>query len=112
MEAVIDLGEQKDFSHISVAFLQVTNHIVFFPKEVTFLISSDGDHFRKLKTIATRHPISPESKRNDIELFEVRNQLTKARFIKIVAKNVGKAPDWHNASGLPVWVFADEVIVN
>jgi len=112
MEAVIDLGEQKDFSHISVAFLQVTNHIVFFPKEVTFLISSDGDHFRKLKTIATRHPISPESKRNDIELFEVRNQLTKARFIKIVAKNVGKAPEWHNASGLPVWVFADEVIVN
>lgn len=112
LQAVIDLGEQKDFSHVSVAFLQVTNHIVFFPEEVTFLFSVDGDHFKKLKTIATRYPISPESKRNDIELFEVKDQPTQARFIKIMAKNVAKAPEWHNASGLPVWVFADEVIVN
>ncbi|WP_340113736.1 DUF4838 domain-containing protein [Maribellus mangrovi] len=112
MEAIIDLDEQKEFSRISIAFLQVTNHIVFFPEEVTFLCSADGKSFKKLGTVATQYPISPESKKNDIELFEVKHQAVEARFIKIMAKNVSKAPEWHNASGLPVWIFADEVIVN
>jgi len=30
----------------------------------------------------------------------------------VKAINVKKAPFWHHAAGLPVWVFADEVIVN
>lgn len=112
MEAVIDMGEQKEFDRISIAFLQVTNHIVFFPEEVTFLFSVDGNTFNEIQTVETKYPISPDSKRNDIGLFEVTNRPTKARFIKIKAKNVSKAPEWHNASGLPVWIFADEVIVN
>ncbi|WP_167614029.1 DUF4838 domain-containing protein [Maribellus sediminis] len=112
MEVVIDLGEEKKFSNISVAFLQVTNHIVFFPEQVTFSSSENGETYSLLKSVSTQHPITPESTKNDIELFEMVNRPTTARYIKIVAKNVSKAPEWHNASGLPVWIFADEVIVN
>ena len=112
LEAVIDLGEVKEFSYVSIAFLQVTNHIVFFPEQVSFSTSDDGMKYTLLETVSTQHPISPESKRNDIELFEVQNHPTTARYIKIKAKNVAKAPAWHNAAGLPVWIFADEVTVN
>ncbi|MCK3685836.1 DUF4838 domain-containing protein [Maribellus sp. YY47] len=112
LEAVIDLGEIKEFSYVSIAFLQVTNHIVFFPEQVAFSISEDGTKYTPLETVSTQHPISPESKRNDIELFEVQNHPATARYIKIKAKNVAKAPAWHNAAGLPVWIFADEVTVN
>ncbi len=112
LEAVIDLGEIKEFSYVSIAFLQVTNHIVFFPEQVSFSTSDDGTKYTLLETVSTLHPISPESKRNDIELFEVQNHPTTARYIKIKAKNVSKAPVWHNAAGLPVWIFADEVTVN
>ncbi|MEN8116456.1 MAG: DUF4838 domain-containing protein [Bacteroidota bacterium] len=110
--AVIDLGEEKEISYISTAFLQVTNHIVFFPESVTFSISNDAETFKKLEIVVTQNPISKESKRNDIEYFACSFEPVKARHIKIEAKNVGKAPGWHNAAGLPVWIFADEVIVN
>ncbi|WP_170846960.1 DUF4838 domain-containing protein [Sunxiuqinia elliptica] len=112
MEVVIDLGEAKSFSNISVGFLQVTNHIVFFPKSVTFSASNDNNNFRKLQTVSTQKPISKDSKRNDLEYFKASFPETQARYLKLVAKNVSKAPVWHNAAGLPVWIFADEVIVN
>lgn len=112
MEVVIDLGEAKSFSNISVGFLQVTNHIVFFPKSVTFFASNDNNNFRKLQTVSTQKPISKDSKRNDLEYFKASFPETQARYLKLAAKNVSKAPVWHNAAGLPVWIFADEVIVN
>ena len=112
MEAIIDLGEKKEFSTISTGFLQVTNHIVFFPKKVSYLVSDDAQTFKTLKEVATTKPITKESKRNDLEYFTGTFAPTKARYIKIKAENVSKAPNWHNAAGLPVWIFADEVIVN
>lgn len=112
MEVVIDLGEAKSFSNISVGFLQVTNHIVFFPKSVTFSASNDNNNFRKLQTVSSQKPISKDSKRNDLEYFKASFPETQARYLKLAAKNVSKAPVWHNAAGLPVWIFADEVIVN
>jgi len=112
MEAVIDLGEEKEFSNISTGFLQVTNHIVFFPKSVTYYVSTDGKKFNAVKTVTTTKPITEESKRNDLEFFNASFKPVKARYIKVKAENVAKAPNWHNAAGLPVWIFADEVIVN
>ena len=35
----------------------------------------------------------------------------KTRFLKIHAKNVGICPDWHQGSGRPAWVFADEIVI-
>lgn len=112
MEAIIDLGEEKEFSSISTGFLQVTNHIVFFPKNVRYSISNDTKSFKTIKNIATTKPITKESKRNDLEYFTGTFKPVKARYVKIEAENVGKAPGWHNAAGLPVWIFADEVIIN
>ncbi|MCK5731046.1 MAG: discoidin domain-containing protein, partial [Draconibacterium sp.] len=112
LEAIIDLGKEMEFSSISTAFLQVTNHIVFFPKSVTYSYSNDQKIFTKLKEIANSKPLSKTSKKNDIEYFTGNFSSIKARFIKVEAKNIEKAPGWHNAAGLPAWIFVDEVIVN
>ena len=112
LEAVIDLGEVQEFSTISTGFLQVTNHIVFFPKKVSYSVSNDNKSFKTVATVVTTKPITKESKRNDLEYFEGKFATVKARYIKVEAENVGKAPGWHNAAGLPVWIFADEVIVH
>jgi hypothetical protein len=65
-----------------------------------------------MKTVPTAKPITKESKRNDLEYFSGTFAPVKARYIKVKAENVAKAPNWHNAAGLPVWIFVDEVIVN
>ncbi|MCF6357490.1 MAG: DUF4838 domain-containing protein, partial [Draconibacterium sp.] len=112
LSAVIDLGSAMEFSTISTAFLQVTNHIVFFPESVTYSYSNDGKNFRELEKITNSKPLSKASKKNDIEYFTATFPQTKARYIKVEAKNISKAPRWHNAAGLPAWIFVDEVIVN
>ena len=112
MEAVVDLGNEIEFSTISTAFLQVTNHIVFFPELVTYSYSNDLKSFNKIETVSNSKPLSKESKRNDIEYFTSTFRPVKARYVKVVAKNLEQAPVWHNAAGLPAWIFVDEVIIN
>jgi len=112
MEVVIDLGEIQDISHIETTFLKVTNHIVFFPEEVVFSISSNNKDFVSMAHLFNARPLQPNSKVNDIQLFQATFKTTMARYVKVKAINVKKAPFWHHAAGLPVWVFADEVIVN
>lgn len=111
LEAVIDLGKETEFSTISTAFLQVTNHIVFFPESVTYSYSTDGKTFRQLGKVINSKPLSKTSKKNNIKYFTVTFSPVKTRYIKVKAKNILKAPGWHNAAGLPAWIFVDEVIV-
>ena len=36
---------------------------------------------------------------------------TDARYIKVVARNVGVCPSWHSGAGDKAWLFVDEIIV-
>ncbi len=112
LEAVIDLGKEVEIKNISTGFLQVTNHIVFFPKSVTYSYSTDGNSFIDIKKVNCTNALSKKSKKNDIEYFTSTFKPIKVRYVKITAKNISKAPVWHNAAGLPSWIFADEVIIN
>jgi hypothetical protein len=112
LEAIIDLDTATPVSSISTAFLQVSNHIVFFPKNVSYYYSNDNKNFVKLGTIKNDAPLTKSSKINDIKYFNLEFSKVKARYIKIVAENMNEAPYWHHAAGLPSWVFADEVLIN
>lgn len=111
MEAIIDLGMVQDIGSLSTAFLQVVNHIVFFPVSVSFHGSVDGENYTKLGDLRNQQPLNPESKINDIQYFSLENINARARYIKIKADNREVAPDWHHGSGLPAWIFVDEVII-
>lgn len=111
LEAVIDLGESMEFSEISSAFLQVVNHIVFFPEQVSYYYSKDGNNFELLDPIPNARPLTRDSKVNDIQEFLLRFEAVRGRYIKIKAENLGKAPIWHHGAGLPAWIFVDEVMV-
>ncbi|WP_242202162.1 DUF4838 domain-containing protein [Aestuariivivens insulae] len=112
MEAIIDLEKLNQISSISTAFLQVTNHVVFFPKEVKYYGSVDGSSYIELGTVHNKRPLSKTSKVNDIQYFNVTIKPTSIRYLKVKAINLKQAPYWHHAAGLPSWIFADEVIVN
>ena len=111
LEAIIDLGKTTEISKISTAFLQVTNHVVFYPEEIRFLVSSNGINFQEVKKLENLYPLTKKSKKNDIQYFEAVFNSKSARYIKIIAKNQGIAPYWHHAAGLPAWIFCDEVLV-
>jgi len=125
LDIIIDLGEEKSIETVHTAFLQVTNHIVFFPEyvevsfpdaeEVQLAMSSDAQverpHSDGIK-INTGRPLQAGSKVNDIEYFNFSFEPVKTRYVRVYAQNMKNAPDWHHASGLPAWVFCDEIIIN
>ncbi len=112
LEAVIDLGESQEISTVSTAFLQVTNHVVFFPLEVTYYYSNDNKNFKKLGTIKNKDPLIKKSKVNDIQYFNIKFPEVKVRYIKVKAKSMKTPPYWHHAAGQPSWIFADEVLID
>lgn len=111
MEVVVDLGEPKTINTISLAFLQVTNHVVFFPSSVSYSGSMDNSNFTQLGTLKNPDPLEKTSKVNDIHHFDLDFESRKVRYLKVSAKNT-ETPYWHHAAGLPSWVFADEIIIN
>jgi hypothetical protein len=126
MEVVIDLGEVQEIKNIQTAFLQVTNHIVFFPEYVEISFNGEksiqqagnsrdaqfGRSPSEVIRINTNRPLRPGSKVNDIEYFNIHFDPVETRYVKIHARNMKIAPEWHNASGLPAWIFCDEIIIN
>jgi len=109
LEATIDLDELQMISEVSSAFLQVTNHIVFFPERVRYLYSVDGENFILLGMIPNARPLTKTSKTNDIQYFSLSFNPVNARYIKIIADNMKKAPVWHHGAGLSTWIFVDEI---
>ncbi len=111
MKATIDLGAVTNFSQVSVSFLQVTNHVVFFPTAVTFEASEDGINYMPIQTVENVFPLVKTSKVNDIQVFATASKSQKARFIRVTGKNMKSPPYWHHAAGTGAWIFADEIVV-
>ena len=110
MDAIVDLGEDRFVNSITTSFLQVTNHVVFFPPSVEFLISNDKKKWQSFGKIDNQSLLNKKSKVNDIQVFET-NINTNARYVRVRAKNYGDAPYWHHAAGQPSWIFSDEIII-
>ena len=110
MDAIVDLEKERFINSITTSFLQVTNHVVFFPPSVEFLISNDNKNWKSIGKIDNQSKLSKKSKVNDIQVFET-NINTTARYIRVLAQNYGDAPYWHHAAGQPSWIFSDEIII-
>ena len=109
--AVVDLEEPQMINQVSSAFLQVTNHIVFFPLSVEYWYSVDGQNYQPFASLKNQRPLTKTSKVNDIQYFTSPPKTVKARYIKIIGRNQQVAPVWHHAADLPAWIFIDEVTV-
>jgi hypothetical protein len=112
LEVVVDLEKAHSISSISIAFLQVTNHVVFFPENVSYYYAVDNKNFVKIGTVKNDQPLVKTSKVNDIKYFGLNFSNIKARYIKVVGSNMKQPPYWHHAAGTPAWIFADEIIIN
>jgi hypothetical protein len=111
MVATVDLGSLQEVSMASVNFLQVTNHVVFFPIRVDFEVSENGIQFTKWKSVDCPAPLSRESKINDVFAFRHSGAPVRARYVRVTGHNMKKPPYWHHAAGTGAWIFADEIVI-
>jgi predicted alpha-1,2-mannosidase len=113
LEAIVDLGSLKSLSEVSVGFLQDQRSWIFYPTDVSFLFSKDGKTFINLENKPKKYTIIESDK---VEIRNVRfNKIySEFRFIKIIAKKLGKLPAWHlgyKDDGRS-WLFVDEIQIN
>ena len=106
--AVVDMGQVKSIKSISLGALQDTRSWIVFPKYVEFWVSDDNKNFKLLSTVNTKVDI----KDLNIQTQEFKANLDiKARYIKLIAKQYGALPDWHESKGQPSYIFSDEITI-
>jgi hypothetical protein len=107
-ECVADLGHIKNVQYVSLDCLQDTRSWILFPTQVSFYASEDNKNFTLIETIA--NTISADN--YTIQSHTFGKQLTlpvAAKYIKIIAKNFGKLPQWHEGKGGDAFIFTDEL---
>ena len=98
IELVVDMGDMSTIKSVSTRFLQTAGAEIWFPKEVSFLISDDNENFTELMS---RPDITdPKSEGTLFEQFEWKGD-AKGRYLKVkaVRKDLGG------------WLFLDEIVV-
>jgi arylsulfatase len=109
LEAVLDLGTNRDVTYIDCGFLENQMAWIFFPSDIVYEISEDGKHFHRIKQFETEVAPRPQA---TVKSFSVElDKPHSARYIRVWAKNVGICPDWHHGAGGKAWIFADEIVI-
>ncbi|MEO7263909.1 MAG: GH92 family glycosyl hydrolase, partial [Ferruginibacter sp.] len=107
VNAVIDLGELKNISKLTAGFLQDTRAWIVMPSEVEIFLSDDGINFKSVYVGKDYLPI--ENLQPQVKNIVANFAPTKAKFVKLVAKQYGKLPAWHEGAGGDTHIFIDEI---
>ncbi|WP_422106141.1 GH92 family glycosyl hydrolase [Winogradskyella sp.] len=110
--AIVDLGKVKPIDKISVSFLQDQRSWIFYPTEVECYVSDNPRNFHKSLPNYTIDTTIP-SEDSEIKTLDFSINGYSARYVKIVAKKLGKLPEWHlgyKHDGRS-WIFVDEITI-
>lgn len=107
-ECIVDMNETKEIQEVALNFLQDSRSWILLPTSVSFYSSADNANFTLLDTVSSN--VKPEDQKVQVVKFEKKlPEKVSARYIKIVAKNAGKLPDWHIGKGGDAYIFVDEL---
>lgn len=109
LEALIDLGEITTVNRITAGFLQASDSWIFLPISIEYTLSKDRNEIEAIGFIKNDVPMNKDGV--ILKDFTLELPGTRARFVKIKAKNVGVCPEWHRRAGSKAWLFSDEIIV-
>jgi hypothetical protein len=109
-EAVVDLQEVKEIAEVSARFLQDQRSWILMPTKVEYYISDDNVNFTYFGSVNNTLDLKLEE--NTILNFTSNeNKEKKARYVKVIAKNFGKLPEWHQGAGGDAFIFIDEITI-
>ncbi|MGD1844161.1 MAG: family 20 glycosylhydrolase [Salibacteraceae bacterium] len=108
LEIVLSLDSVKTIQSVSAQFYQYINAWIFAPTKLEVWVSADGEQFQVFGAVTPEADIRESGQ--FIETLRVNGEAQQVRYIKLVARNLGKCPDWHDAAGSPAWLFIDEIV--
>ena len=109
--AIVDLGKVKPIKTVKVSFLKDQKSWIFLPKEVEIYKSKDGVNYE----LDTNWSFKKTENTDEVKIETVHvSKLGEARYIKVIAKKLGKLPTWHLGAKDDgrSWLFVDEIQIN
>ncbi len=105
LDATIDLGALEAVSHIAVGFFDGEGSWIYLPKRVEIFAGPDTLGMKSIRTI------DGDEIRKGGRMLSVSFEKIEARYVRVVAENVGKIPGGKPGAGNDAWLFADEIVV-
>jgi uncharacterized membrane protein len=107
--ATVDLGEEAEFKGLSVNCLEGLPSYIFFPLDMEVYVGNDLKSLKKVGYL----DIPPTDRKGDIKIknFIINFNPIKARYIKVVMRNMDILPKWHEAAGADAYIFIDEIMI-
>ncbi|WP_284652842.1 glycoside hydrolase family 20 protein [Flavobacterium terrisoli] len=103
LNATIDLGKSETINKVTVSVLESQGSWIYYPKGIEVLISNDDQNFQSIKQLT---PAEIKAVKGEVVVnFKSQN----ARYIKIIAANLGKIPAGNPGEGAEAWLFVDEI---
>ena len=90
-------------------FLQNSTDWILAPQEIQIYTSLNGETW--ILTRIEHFDPNFRQKGNIVRTDAIRDLKLQTRYLRIVAKNAGKLPDWTPGRGNNSYLFCDEVVV-
>lgn len=110
MEAMLYFKQPVTLQSVTLHTMKQIQPYIFPPTDVEVWGGTTQD---KLHLLGRVRPDIPK-KMEERELIKIEAKFKPQRisYLKIVAKNLKKLPEWHPAKGQPAWLFVDEIFLN
>lgn len=113
LSVVFELGKSIELQNVEVNFAHVPDAWAFAPTKVYVCVSSDGVDFSEPIQAKIKYDPAEESMNiSQLQSINIEINRPDVKYVKLVAKNLGKIPAWHKAKGLKPWIMVDEVRLN
>ncbi|RUL72744.1 glycoside hydrolase family 20 protein [Dyella choica] len=109
LDATIDLQKDTGIHTIEAGFLFEPNSRILLPEEVTYEVSSDGQHWTKLYGNTLSIDLAAPAHKQALRFHS--EQAITARYIRIKATQHKTVPAEFPDGAKNTWLFADEVLV-
>ncbi|MFD2888364.1 GH92 family glycosyl hydrolase [Chitinophaga cymbidii] len=108
LEAIVDLKAPRQLKKLGLGVLQDLGSWIWYPTQVEFLASEDGQHFTSIGVV--KNTFSDREYGSHIQELTLPVNV-RTRYVKVIARNHGVIPDWHPGKGEAAHIFADEIII-
>ena len=113
LNVLLELSKAIELQQVVVNFAHVPDAWAFAPVAVQVLLSEDGENFSP--AINAKLKYAPEEQSmNSPQLVKVVIEVNQpnVKYVRLIAKNMGRIPSWHKAKGLRPWIMVDEIELN
>ena len=111
IDVEFDFGQPTLIHEFKTRFLQNIHDWIMCPQTVELYTSKDGVNYQ-LYRVLTVPNVEYTAERTGVFTLQVNDLNIKSRYVRVVVKNAGSLPSWHQAPGQPSYIFCDEMFFN